>query len=577
MRAPAAVVVLLAGCTDYAVHVDFDIPAAYRPDVATVSLAVVVPPPAQPFDCDALAFGEVDDDTVRLATVQEVSARDQERVELSGIPRTGDKLFYAVGSDDQELALVAGCAELGEVSGEVDVAISGEPTTVVALPGGDPGNPLPTRVPVLVADARGEPLASADVRFTVTGPADEVSTGTARTDDRGRVDLEPVAPALPGPAALDVRARWARMIPDSLLGFAAPPPLFSVDLPGTGTDLATAGPEALFVVGRLGPAGEPGFAGLGPSDGAAGGRQILLAWYDATRDPPFRTVTSPSLFGVFAIGLISHGGRDQVLAMNAASWIELDSSGATTSHVSPAGGRTAVRIVAAGGCDSEDVDRVLVAFADDSFAVYDADRNPVVSPFDDEPPGNRIAGSGCVSATTGDLHRTVVFSTGMAQQTVVADMDVPRHGNLIALGLGVGFAPVVGDGEAALLAGAIDVSGVSIGRWRLAPLAGANLELEEITADDAAAPPASAWGGDLDGDGELDVAALLTLGERDGTSQFRVMVSLSVDHLGGRLVGLSATSEAVRPRLLLRDFDGDGIDDVLIVSPGTASVLRLGP
>ncbi len=576
-RALAALFLLTAACTDYAVHVSFDIPDAYQPDVATTRLAVIVPPAAEPFGCEQLAFGEVDADTVALATVQEATGS-----ELAGIPRTGTKLFHAVGLDAQELPLVAGCEELGEVDGVVDLLITGEPTTVVAVPPSDPGKPLRSPVTVTVIDGRGDPLASAEVRYTVTGPAAETTGGTKTTDALGRADIQPEQPSLPGPQALDVRARWARTPPDSLLGFGAPPGMLDLPLPGTG-DLTSAQTEALYVVGRIGPAGQVGFAALGPVDPINGGRQVLLTWYDAALDPPFDGATTAPLTGVLTLGLIDEGdGRDRVFTLTATSWIEIAPSGGTTATASPSPGHIATRILPAGGCSNGgDNHAVLVSFSDGAVQVFDANRDPVAgSPL--VPPavdGLRIAGSGCVTAT-GDSAgpwRTVVYSDGTPTLQVVSELDGGRGGPLTALALGVGFSPALGGADAYLLASEVDVDGLAIARWRLSPFPPAGLELEKVDEDESASPALSVAGGDVDGDGEVDVVGLLTFGERDAATQFRVLVALAVPHGDGRLTGLSEPDEATRPRMFLRDFDGDGFDDLLLATPERAIVLRLGP
>ncbi|HTM23462.1 MAG TPA: hypothetical protein VL172_23225 [Kofleriaceae bacterium] len=574
-RATLGLGLLLCGCTDSAVHVDFDIPDDYRGDVDAVSLAVLVPAPAQPFDCEQLAFGEVDGDTVALATVQQSTTPiDEGGAPLAGIPRTGAKLFYARGLDAQDLPLVAGCSELDDVDGTAEVTIIGEPTAVLTLPAKDPGDPLPGEVTATVVDARGQPLIDAEVRFTVLGPAAEDSDGAAATDDRGRAVLAPQPPTLPGPQALDVRVRWNRVTTDSLLGFGAPPTWFATPIPGDSDDLASA--DATYAVGAIGPAGEPGFAALGRV-ASGGGKQVLLAWYDGA---DFVTVTSPTINGALAIGLVrgAADSRDRVVTLTATQWIEIDPAGTLDTHVSPDIGRPATRIVPAGNCTGQPLDTILVSFSDDTLELFDAGRNVVSdATFTDLPSGARIAGSGCVSATgDADLHRTIAYSSGTAKLEIRTDLDGGRSGQLAALAQGVGFAPPLG-GEAHLLASEVEVDGVRLSRWRLVPLGGDQLELEKVTDDGSVAPPLSTRGGDIDGDGQVDVVALLNFGDRDAATLFRVRVTLAVPHQGGRLSGLSQSEALSKPRLLLHDFDGDAIDDVLIAAPDQATILKMGP
>jgi hypothetical protein len=584
-RAWASIVLVLGACTDYSVHVRFDIPDDYRADVEAVTLSVIVPPPAAEFTCDQLAFGEVASETVALATQQEVTATiDDGGTQLADFPRTGTKLFYARGLDAQDLPLVAGCTEVDDVDGSVDVRIDGFPTTVVTVMGQDPGLPLPDSYAdndVRVVDARGEPLSDAEVHFWVFGPGSEPSTGTAMANNRGEVTFTIVPPALPGPQALDIRARWSRTAPESVLGFGQPPVLAEVDLPGDEADLPSSNIDSLHVVGAIGPSGQPGFASLGRIDDIGGGRQALLAWYDAGEDPSLVTVASPPITGAFALGLVRAPGedRDRVFTITGTQWIEVTTSGTLDSRAAPAPGRPATRIVPAGECDGSDSEVVLVSYTDDSLALYDVDGEPVDAPLigQEVPTGARIAGSGCVSATSDTgLHRTVAFTSDGPQLDIVTDLDGGRHGKLSALAQGIGFAPALG-GEAHLLASEVDIDGVRMGRWRLAPLGPSALELEQVTDDGSTAPPASTAGGDVDLDGQPDVAAVIAFGERDDITLFRIRITLATDHFGDRLSGLSSAVPIARPRLFLHDLDSDGVDDIILASPDRVLIYDMGP
>ena len=74
----------------------------------------------------------------------------------------------------------------------------------------------------------------------------------------------------------------------------------------------------------------------------------------------------------------------------------------------------------------------------------------------------------------------------------------------------------------------------------------------------------------------VDVIAILTFGEMNGLTLYRRFISLGVDHDGGRLVGISNDTEALRPRLWLADFNQDGIDDILVGTPVGFIVYRMG-
>ncbi len=306
MRAAAIAVALSAistcavACTDPAVRVQFDVPADYRDQVESVELELLLPPPGAPFDCDDVAFREVSDDDLAAATVEQVLTRE-DNAELSAIPRLGDKLFLARGLDGAGDAVVAACGQVGDIDSDTDLSLTGEPTAGVVLPLTEPGSPL-VDFTAGVFDIASRPLAGVATRWTVTGPADETSTGMATTDGMGRVMITPQAPALPGPIAVDVRPRWVRTTPPSLLAFRQPDPMLSTPLPGDATDSIV---EADLVVGRLGPNGEMGFAALGPgANPVTGGRQVLVGYYDPTRTPPLHTATTSAILGAFALGVV---------------------------------------------------------------------------------------------------------------------------------------------------------------------------------------------------------------------------------------------------------------------------------
>lgn len=577
MRAAAIAVVLSAvsACADPSVHVQFDVPDGYRDKVESVELELLLPPPGAPFDCDDIAFREVSDDDLAAATVEQVSTRE-DNADLSAIPRLGDKLFLARGVDGSGDVVVAACGQVGDIDNDVDLSLTGEPTAGVVLPSTEPGSPL-VDFTAGVFDIASRPLPGVATRWTVTGPGDETSTGMATTDDMGRVMITPQAPALPGPIAVDVRPRWVRTTPPSLLAFRQPDPMLSTALPGDATDSIV---EADLVVGRFGPNGEMGFAALGPgANPITGGRQVLVGYYDPTQTPPLHTATTTAILGAFALGVVSTGARDQLFTIAGAQWITIEPNGTLNPSASPYPGHVATHIVPVGDCNGNGSDRVMVVWNDETANTYGPGGAPASSPFDDPPmtgdtfgPADVLA-TGCVAGTDGKLYRAAVFGATGSRPTLKVEMDVVRRADLATVTGSVGFTQAIGEAGPYLLVAELTIEGTELDRYRILPLGQRNVELDLAAADPTPALPTSSGGADLDGDGELDVAALLTFG--DGPrAQFRVFTALEVDHQGDRLRGLSPPGEALRPVMKLADLDGDGVSELIIASATQLIVLQ---
>lgn len=567
---------LAMACGDPSIQVRFEVPERYRDDVEAVSLQVLVPPAAGMFDCDDIAFREVDSEVVNLATVQSLLTRDTGHIDLSGIPRLGPKLFFLQGLDAMDTPLVAACAEVGDITDDAAIDLVGEPTAVVALPPGDPGAPPPASFMVTVADSRGDPVRAIETRWTVTGPGDEISTGSTNTDGNGRAMITPQAPALPGPLAVDVRPRWIRATPASLLAFTAPTTVFEAMLPGDADGDLSVSTEALYRVGRIGPNGEMGVAALGPSTSPVSvGRIAYIAYYDPQASPPFRTATSARIPNAWALGMISVGDRDQLFTITGGAWIDIAPDGTLSSLPAPHPGNAALLIADSGGCSAPSGE-VLAVFTDDSVRTFGPGGAAADSPFDDEPATSRLLATGCAAAADGEIYRVAAYGENTLQVRLVAEMDEPRSGNATLLPAGIGFTPALGD-PPYLLGTELSISGTEIVRYRLLALGARILGLEEMDRDATPTVPVSTGGGDFDGDGELDIAALIQFGESDRGTQFRTLMALEVPHGSGRLLGMSARTEARRPRTFVADFDGDGLDELVVATPQTFAVVRFAP
>jgi|GEM_PF-6241372 len=570
-------VVATGACTDPSLHIQFDVPAEYRQDVTNVSLDVIAPPASEPFTCNMLAFQEVDADTVRLSTVNSFEARDQHSLDLNGIPRTGTKLLYVQGLDSDGLAVVAACVEVGDIDDRTDVSAVGEPTTVVNAGQNDPGEPLKPNMGVGVNDTRGDALGNVEVRWRVVGSAGEETNDVTTTNAGGIAQITPTMPPLAGPVSMDIRARWTRIPPQPVLGFQAPETVVNKTLPFF--PAPDAAPEQMYQVGNIGPNGEVGVVALSLGELAATQRQAVVGYYDQ-QTQEFVNGSTPIIPNATALGMVTRSDGDHVFTIVGGSWIEIQPNGSLTTLASPVPGKTAQRIVPVSCNDTGAVDRVLVQFVDRTFATIDANRNLVNSPFDDEGILATINAAGCVSDINGDAYPVVIFERGGAltgRTDIVADMDAVRRGQLPNLHTWA-FTPRVGSDPAYLLGSQFAIDGSVLTRYQLSPQDQDKVTLATVTTDQTATPPASSAGGDVDGDGRADVVAVLTFGQNtDGRSAYRLFVSLGYEHNGERLVGMSAPADASRPGLWVADFDGDGVDDLLIGTPSGFLVFRMGP
>lgn len=587
LSALTAWVLALAACSDPSVEVTFDIPAPYRPAVTDVSLQILVPPVAEPFTCDDLAFQQVSEIAIVASRAQEVRTRPRGSLALQGIPRLGPKLFFVQGLDQDGVAIVAACAEVGDIDEDTAVVLHGEPVVAVSSPAVAPGNPLPERVGVTVADTSGVLLQDIEVRWTIAAPGGALAPESAATDADGRVEIRTPADLLPGPVALDISARWQRSAPQSVIGFTEAPIMFQASLPGEQPQTTVGRTEALYQVGNIGPNGEAGFVGLGPPGSVTEGRQVYLAYRPRTPvDAAFHVAISDPLVNVHSIGLAKGDQRDRVVAINGLQLIDISPiDGSTTATLlTPTPGSLATRILPAGACGDAQAgsDVLLVSFADDTVAAYRADDGGRVSdhPLALNPPTPHPIASGCVHDIGKALRRTVVYASEGFQQSIVSvdDQGGVARGQWATYPAGIGFLPAYRDSELSLLLGAsVSIEGTAIGRYQLVIVDQSQLDLELTTQDDSATLFWSTQGGDVDGDRLPDVVALLDFGAIDELTEIRLLVSLGIEHRGQRLVGISAPSAVPSPRLFLYDFDYDGHEDILVATPVSATIFQSGP
>lgn len=572
----------LTACSEPSIGVQFQIPADYRSEVESAVLRVLEPTGPESFGCDDVAFDRITEDTRQASLRQEVAVRAGTSLDLVGIPRLGDKLFWVQGLDADNQPVLAGCQAFGEITGQASVTVIGEPTTVVTTDLLSPvGAPLPDNVELFVTDTRGQPLDDVDIEWTLVTASDPWQTGMGRTR-AGVVEVTPPRPAVAGPALLDIRARWQQVALPPISGFEPVEPILQVGLPGIGDGQGTSRTDALYTVGPIGPAGQMGFAALGPVGQTDNQRQVLFGYHDESADPPFRLVTSDAInnLAVFAsIARMSRGVRDAVVVSSGALSYEVRPDGQVVALGTMGGPSNVVKkLLQAGSCE-RDSDMLLATVAplgggDDTLIAIDAQGDPVASPFTAAAPSIAPLGAGCISGIDDQLYRTAVFHAEGPVRPFVADIDGPRLGEVVSFAGSVGFIRKIGESPAALLGVSIDIDGASIARYQLA--LGAQNELEPllIAEDPSLTFVRAMGGGDIDGDERPDVAALLDFGLDDQLrNRTRLQLVMGTEYLGQRLLGVSQELAGTDPQLSLADFDGDGTDDLLLVDRESVTIL----
>ncbi|MEM9488210.1 MAG: Ig-like domain-containing protein [Myxococcota bacterium] len=590
-----------AGCDSASVDVRFDIPSGYAELTTAIRVRVIVPPepPSPDFDCDDIALQEVGAETLEAREILELSAERLGELPLSGIPRQGTKLFWLEALDAQGQTVAAGCSSAGEIIGRAEVTVFGEPAKVASFEGvsevgiNDIGDPLPDQVGLRVTDTTGAPLSGQTVQWQIIGVAGAVQgSGQATTGPNGLAIINStLAEHQPGPSLLDARVRWERT-PLPVIGRFNPlQPLLDVgELSGVADDQNTTRTANLYMVGLIGPNGERGVVALGANNGPiSAGRAVTAAYYDPLAgDPPFTVVNSPGpLPGAVAVAAITRQGRQIAVVASRTALFELAISptGITVAEEQPLlDSGSVLSLVPAGSCQ-EDSDELLLQRATMSgitLELFRASAPQQAESFQDEQ-ARRLPSSGCASLLGEDLVRTVVFGAPISGegdnavvQSLTARSEPERSTQWLNFSSSAGFTPALDDEPAALLGVEVDIEGASIVRYQLAPQSDTGLELERLDQDQVFTTVRTMTGADVDGDGQVDIAAALDFGSRDeeGRSAFRVQMILGAEHRGKRIVGMSNEQRGRNPHLVAADFDGDGADDILFADRGKFTIFR---
>jgi hypothetical protein len=212
--------------------------------------------------------------------------------------------------------------------------------------------------------------------------------------------------------------------------------------------------------------------------------------------------------------------------------------------------------------------------------VFGADLDALPSPL--VTPGSLVA-AGCMLGNGGP-YPGVVVQIGTEALRIMAEIDDARPANLPSGRRGIAFTPALDRSGPYLLSNRLEADGESIARYSLVRGPQEQLALDVELEDEVAGVSLATAGGDFDGDGLLDVTALLLITDPDRAA-VHVFVALGDDLEGVRLSGLSPpiaigapeTARFADSQLRTADLDGDGFDELIIARRDGATVFDLVP
>ncbi len=553
--------VLLAACSDPTVDVSVVVattPRDYAPSIEALAISVLATEDPV-ITCDAIAYGEIDDDVLALAEVTGVTLQRDDgltQVPIAGVPRLGRKLWVAIGRNEDGAEIVGGCTEQGDITADTTLTITTEAIGTLAVPLHPADEPVPGTLHVTLDDGDPDeprPLAGREVRWEVYGSGiDPLSGEPDTTDDAGALDVALDAPEVFGPASIQLRARWARNQPDVTAAFQMVEPVeLSINRACTGSVVDSLTVDTASW-GQFRLDDQIAIAGLARDDTRS--RLYVAAWDGANAADD----CSADLPGVTTFAILRGGASDpldRLLVVTATEWIEHEvTAGADTITLTPrtptawdnpvATPPLAVVTMRACGRDDGDLDYVLAQTADDTVIALDPEGNQISRPFATALNSAlpelglallvpRIVKSGCISqgpdepplqALIVSFVRTGDGSAVVPRVLAIDDPDDHFEGVPVPSVGAVAFTAVSLQ-EPYLLGGAIDPTGTKVVRWRLTPGAD-GLELREEARDDSLGPPASIALGYVDGDEHLDTVWGLVDAIAGGVEESRLQMSM---------------------------------------------------
>lgn len=520
---------LLAGCGDPVVRISID-----AGDFGTlpITLRVILPPELEPVTCQMLAF-----DPERLESLFALTERQAtlgiDPFTFDALDRNSARVVIAEAIEDGPRRVGIACAELPANTDDRDLVLALEPTTLANFESGVNANDL---IVIGVRDAHGMPLVDAPISWTVRGANDARTSGSAVGGRTVMLEL----PSVVGPVTAFFHSRFAIQSLPPLNGFVrgalAQHPIT---------------PDVLTLA-KLGANGEFRLV-------RKFGADLLRCGGDALDD----CVSMGIGIDAAATRLITLedaevGGGDALLVVGPGSWSVVHPNG-TVDHWTAPPAIVPSRVFTADSCT--ELNFLFVAGEIGATAVA---RTGGTAPVFD---GLQLLASGCVSTASGELWRTMVlFAPTVNGPLIHHEQNAPWLGPASAFS----FARDPKNGMRSLLGVQLSLNQPVITRSIWA----AEGSLASFATSPIPIPPRQLRAGDLDGDGALDIAAILPppgSGE-PCACDCSLWVALA-SGVGGSL----PLTTACNPALFTGDVDGDGKDEVIVVSDQlAATVLHIG-
>ena len=590
---PLVLLVMLvsAGCGgDPSLQIEVEQPANedYK-RLITKTVVTVYESELDTLSCEQIEFGDVTEDLLLGAAVAQQTVFKNGRVDgtLDDISRLGKKVVVARMLTDTDVLIAAGCAEQGDLDGDVKLVITTEVAASVAVDATGIDDPYGKQITIV--DPLGESLVGREVRWRVFGPAGAAPASTAG------VTIDPDEPTIwdsTTPGCTDNRGIATMRVtpPAKVSGFAA---RFRVSWPAVPIDVISG-----FV--------RPGFGVQPVADMTASNRCAV------------RTAGEHRVVCVENTATTARGRRWEVVQGPLKNFNVIDRGASPLLTSRPAGvfsldeptGKEVYALLATGnvanlfgttqlasGCSDCAIDdfRVAPACGDDPARIFM--HSTTGQPFRVMPAhGGAVTDLGLPTdidpMATLDLNTvgcvTTINAQGVEKDVQIVIVDLATTDGMQTRGLfrcgnrtcsvtlpfalaGVGFlkAGTATKPEMQMVGTAFDIAGAELIGWVLRPTFDGNtfllIDRQRFTA---AAAPERILVGKLDADAEPDLVWTIPLGRS-------AIMQASYAHAiedGSRLSALAPINSAIE-EVSLGDATGDGFDDLLGVTANSFIVL----